>query len=101
MIFDTGFPYMLRTEIEFDLDEDAENVCKRGIPLALGAIVLANAIGEVQDMRHDYRETRMKASGKVAGCWFTCVYTMRGSITHIVTVHRVREREVRRWLATK
>jgi uncharacterized DUF497 family protein len=58
-------------------------------------------VGEVEDARHDYGETRIKAFGVVDGLWFCCVYTMRGDVHHIVTVHRMREEEARRWLRTR
>lgn len=88
-------------EIEFDPEKDAENVRERGIPLAFGAVVLANASGEIEDRRHPYGEKRMKAFGMVEGLWFACVYTTRGTTLRIVTVHRVRQKEVRRWLEAK
>lgn len=63
-----------------------------------GAVVLANAIGEVADTRRAYGEARMKAFGQVEGLWFACTYTMRGGVTRIPGVQRIREKEVRRWL---
>ena len=88
-------------EIDWDPAKDEMNIRRRGIPLEFGAVVLANRVGEVEDARHDYGETRIKAFGVVDGLWFCCVYTMRGDVHHIVTVHRVREEEARRWLRTR
>jgi len=85
-------------KVEFDLDKDAENVRQRGLPLAFGAVVLSNAIGVVEDTRNQYGETRMKAFAQVHGLWFARTYTMRGDVTRILSVHRVREQEARRWL---
>ena len=73
-------------EIEFDPAKDAANIRRRGIPLAFGEIVLANLEGEIEDTRRDYGEVRVKAFGQVAGVWFECVYTMRGRVTHIISV---------------
>jgi uncharacterized protein len=85
-------------EIDFDPAKDADNVRLRGISLAFGANVLANAFGQIEDTRKDYGETRMKAFGQVAGRWFECVYTVRNAVAHVISVHRVREKEVMRWL---
>ena len=86
-------------EIRFDPAKYERNIRERGIPLASGALVLANRVGEVEDTRHAYKETRMKAFGQIDGRWFECVYTMRGDVAHIISVHRVRQKEVMRWLA--
>jgi hypothetical protein len=45
---------VLATEITFDPAKDAANICTRGISLAFGAVVIANAIGQVEDNRFDY-----------------------------------------------
>ncbi len=88
-------------EIEFDSSKDASNLRDHGVSLAVGEIVLANAIGHIEDGRQDYGEIRMKAFGQVNDHWFVCVYTKRGDMTRILSVHPVREREVLRWLARK
>lgn len=85
-------------EIEFDPGKDAGNLRRHGLPLAFGAIVLAHRIGEVEDERRDYGETRVKAFGLVEGVLFACTYTRRGEALRILSVYRVREREARRWL---
>lgn len=53
------------TEIEFDEAKDAANVRKQGLSLALGALVLEGAIGEIEDDRRDYGETRLNVFGMV------------------------------------
>lgn len=88
-------------EIEFDPAKDADNRRRRGIPLSFGALVLESRIGELEDTRRDYGEARHRAFGLVGGVWFVCVYTMRGRVTRIISVHRVREQEVRRWLGAR
>lgn len=85
-------------EIEFDPEKDASNLRRHGFSLDFGAVVLAHRIGEVEDERRDYGETRFKAFGLVEGVLFACTYTMRGEVFRILPVHRVREREARRWL---
>jgi hypothetical protein len=88
-------------EIEFDPAKDAENTRRHGISLAFGAVVLAARMGESEDRREDYGEARIKAFADVAGQWFGCVYTMRGEVYRIISVHPVRPREVRKWLETR
>ena len=52
-------------DIEFDTAKDAANRLKHGVPLALGAVVLMNVVGRIEDDRHDYGETRFNAFGVV------------------------------------
>lgn len=90
--------YHALVQIEFDPGNDAESIRRRGISLAFGAVVLAHRIGEAEDARRDYGETRMKAFGLVEGVLFACTYTVRGEAHRIFSVHRVREKEAKRWL---
>jgi uncharacterized DUF497 family protein len=85
-------------EISFDPVKDAANIRKHGIPLAYGAVVLESAIGEVEDIRYVYGETRLKAFAEINGRWFGCAYTMRDAVPHIVTIPRMRRNEVMKWL---
>jgi uncharacterized DUF497 family protein len=68
-------------DVEFDREKDARNRAKHGVPLALGAVVLENRIGEIVDDRRVYGEVRVNAFGPVAGRLFVCTYTMRGEPT--------------------
>jgi uncharacterized DUF497 family protein len=85
-------------EISFDPAKNAANVQERGIPLTFGAIILARAVGELEDTRQNYGEVRRRAFAEVEGKWFQCVYTRRGDVRHIITVHRIDEKKVKRWL---
>ena len=96
----TGLPYRFRMEVSFDPDKDVKNRAKHKLPLLFGVEVLTNKCGEVEDQRRDYGEKRMKAFAQIKGLWFQCVYTMRGSVTHIINVHRVKDKEMQRWLGT-
>jgi uncharacterized DUF497 family protein len=86
-------------EIEFDDLKDAINLTKHGVSLALGAVVLANLIGEVVDDRQDYGETRMNAFGLVEGRLFACTYTVRRDPRRIISVRRASRQEQRLWLS--
>jgi uncharacterized protein len=85
-------------EISYDPTKDARNLAKHGLSLEYGARVLVNRFGEVEDQRQDYGETRMKAFAEINGVWFQRSYAMRGTVAHIINVHRTNEREVRKWL---
>jgi uncharacterized DUF497 family protein len=85
-------------EISFDPVKDAANIQARGIPLAFGAVILARAVGELEDTRQDYGEVRQRAFAAVEGKWFQCVNTRRGDVRHIITGHRIDEKRVKRWL---
>jgi uncharacterized DUF497 family protein len=77
-------------DISFDADKDAANLAKHKLPLSFDEDVLTNKHGEVEDQRRDYGEERMKA--------FSQINTMRGTVAHIINVHRVKETEMQRWL---
>ena len=59
---------------------------------------MARAVGEIEDPRKDYGEVRQRAFAEIKGKWFQCVYTLRGDVRHIITVHRIDEKRVKRWL---
>lgn len=86
-------------QFEYDLEKDAANRAKHGVPLALGAIVLENRIGEVADERRDYGEVRINAFGLVEGRLFVCTYTMRNGIYRLISVRRASRQETRIWLS--
>ena len=94
----TEIPYSLVVEIEFDTDKDAENIRHRGISLAFGTVIIKTAFGQIEDTRRDYGEVRMKAFAECSGLWFCCTYTERGTVTRIVSVHRVSRKEAYKWL---
>jgi hypothetical protein len=84
-------------DIGFNADKDAAKLAKHKLPLSFGEDVLTNKHGEVADQRRDYGEKRMKAFSQINGLWFQCLYTMRGTVAHIINVHRVKETEMQRW----
>ena len=84
-------------EIEFDDAKDDANRAKHGLPLALGAVVLENLIGEVLDDRRDYGEVRVNAFGLIAGRLYACTYTKRGSVYRIISLRKASRQEQRLW----
>jgi len=85
--------------IEFDDVKDATNLAKHGVSLAVGAVILANLVGEVVDDRQDYGERRMNAFGLVQGRLLVCTYTLRNDARRIISVRRASRQEQRIWLS--
>lgn len=85
-------------DIEYDSDKDAANRIKHGVPLGLGAVVLANQVGEIPDLRFDCGEARVNAFGLVEGRLFVCTYTMRGKNCRLISVRKASRQEQRIWL---
>ena len=85
-------------DIGFDLEKDASNREKHGVPLAPGAVVLENRIGEIVDDRRAYGEVRINAFGLVASLLFVCTYTMRGATYRLIPVRKASRQEQRTWL---
>ena len=85
-------------DIEFDTAKDAANRLKHGVPLALGAVVLMNVVGRIEDDRHDYGETRFNAFGVVDQRLLVCTYTMRGDTYRLISVRKASKQERRIWL---
>jgi hypothetical protein len=56
---------MTCVDIEFDPAKDETNRLKHGVPLAVGAVVLVNLVGRIEDDRYNYGERRFNAFGVV------------------------------------
>jgi uncharacterized protein len=84
-------------DIEFDPSKDEINRLKHGVPLALGAEVLMNQVGQIDDDRRDYGEPRFNAFGRVNGRLFVCTYTMRGQTYRLISVRKASTQEQRIW----
>jgi hypothetical protein len=69
-----------------------------GVPLALGAVVFDNRIGEIIDDRRDYGEIRINAFGLVTNRLFVCTDTMRGITHRLIPVRKASRQEQRTWL---
>jgi uncharacterized DUF497 family protein len=85
-------------DIEYDAKKDVANRTKPGVPLALGAVVLSNRVGEIPDQRFDYGEARLNAFGLVEGRLFVCAYTTRGKNCRLISVRKASRQEQRIWL---
>jgi len=85
-------------EFQFDSEKDAANRAKHGVSLVLGAVVLANRVGEVVDERFEYGEVRINAFGMVNDRLFVCTYTVRDRIYRLISVRKASRQERRIWL---
>jgi uncharacterized DUF497 family protein len=83
-------------DVEYDDAKDAANRAKHMVPLAVGAVVIANRVADIPDPRHTTEERRL-AFGTVNGRLFVCVYTMRGDVIRLISVRKANSREQRRW----
>ena len=86
-------------DIEFDPDKDAINQAKHGLPLAFGAIILENRVGETVDDRRDYGEIRINTFGLFKGRLFVCTYTMRDGAYRLISVRKASRQEQHLWLS--
>lgn len=88
-------------DIEFDLEKDKINRLKHGVPLALGAEVLTNRIGQIDDDRRNYGEERFNVFGVVNSRLFVCSCTMRGQTYRLISVRKASKQEQRAWLPSR
>lgn len=87
--------------IEFDPAKDAANIAKHGVSLTLAEEFDFSSAPVVVDARRDYGEERRNAFGLIRGHIYCVTFTLRGSNMRIISVRRVRAKEVRRWLREK
>jgi uncharacterized DUF497 family protein len=85
--------------ISFDVSKSERNVALRGIPFDLAAIFEWDSALIVEDVRRDYGERRFQALGRIEGRLFMLVFTTRKSTTHVISLRKANEREVKRYEA--
>jgi len=81
-----------------DPAKDAANIVKHGVSLVLGVAVLSASLGEVEDTRRAYGESRMNAYGVVAGRLMACTYTQRGNVVRLISVRVASKKERATWV---
>jgi hypothetical protein len=75
------------------------NIATRGIPFELAlAFEWDNAL-IVADTRKDYGERRFQAIGLIAGRVHVLVFTPRSGKTHVISLRKANNREVRQYEA--
>ncbi len=82
--------------VEYDAAKDAANQRKHGLPLWLGADVIANARESgvvLEDTRQAYPERRFIAYGKAHGRLMVCVFTPRSENIRVISLRKANARE--------
>ncbi len=83
--------------IEFDSAKEARNRAQHQLSLALARYVLATRIGELEDIRRDYGETRIVAFGYLGPRLHCVVYTLRGAAIRVISLRKANRKEIQRW----
>lgn len=84
-------------KISFDPAKDEKTKRERGFSLALGAEIIRNRVHTVLDDRRDYGEDRFISFGYVGERLFVCVFTMRDTTFHMISVRKANDREIARY----
>lgn len=84
----------------FDWHDAKSDRCQeeRGFGFDYAARIFAGDVFERVDDRRDYGEVRIQAAGRIEGIPFMLVYTLRGSVTWILSARRMHEKEWTKWL---
>lgn len=75
-------PY--RMIFEWDDEKSLRNARDRRLPFEVAIPVFDGPTLELEDLRHDYGEIRIKAIGSVRGVVLACVYTDRPTDTGLI-----------------
>jgi len=80
---------------EFEWDETKSAAAKeaRGFDFNFAVRVFDGDVFEIDDLRFDYGERRIRATGKVEGRLLTVVYTVRGNTRRIISARIASKRE--------
>ncbi len=85
--------------ISFDASKSERNIALRGIPFDLAAMFEWDSALIVEDVRRDYGERRFQALGQIDRRLYMLVFTPRKGTTHVISLRKANEREVRRYEA--
>jgi uncharacterized DUF497 family protein len=73
------------------------NRARHGIDFSAANDFEWNTALVLPDLRHDYGETRIVAFGKIGERLHVLVYTPRGPLTHVISLRKANEREIRKY----
>ncbi|MCC6303528.1 MAG: BrnT family toxin [Gammaproteobacteria bacterium] len=88
-------------DVSFDPAKDVRNVALRGISLARATDFDWNNALIVEDTRKDYGEPRYQALGLIDDRLHMLIFTPRTGKTHIISLRKANDREIRRYEETK
>ena len=87
--------------IVYDPDKNAKNVVSRGIAFTRAAEFDWSSALVVEDKRKDYGEARFQALGFIEGRLHMLVFTPRAGDTHVISLRKANDREVKRYETKK
>jgi uncharacterized protein len=84
----------------FDWDEGKRqaNLAKHGVDFAEASSFEWGSAVLRPDMRRDYGETRIEATGFIGDRLHVLLYTPRGPVRRVISLRRANRREIRDWL---
>jgi uncharacterized protein len=85
--------------ISFGPAKNERNIATRGISFERAAAFEWDEALIVEDTRRDYGERRFQALGVIGGRLHVLVFTPRAGKTHIISLRKANQREVRRYEA--
>lgn len=86
-------------DISFDASKSDRNIALRGISFELAMAFEWDGALIVEDVRRDYGESRFQALGRIDGRLHMLVFTPRKGKTHVISLRKANEREVKRYEA--
>lgn len=85
--------------ISFDPAKNERNIAARGISFERAAVFEWDTALIAEDTRRDYGERRFQALGVVDGRLHVLVFTPRAGKTHVISLRKANQREVKRYEA--
>ena len=83
-------------KISFDPGKDEWTRAERGFSLALGAEVIRNKVATFLDDQRLWRGS-LRHLGYVEARLYVCVFTMRDTVFHLISVRKANDREIARY----
>ena len=86
----------MKKELKFEWHEPKRQatLLERGLDFEIARIVFSDPkVKEYADERVDYGEPRVRAYGMCLGSCLRVVYTMRGDVHRIISMHKVHKKE--------
>ena len=85
--------------ISFDPAKNQRNIVARGISFERAAAFEWDTALIAEDTRRDYGERRFQALGVIEGRLHVLVFTPRAGKTHVISLRKANQREVKRYEA--
>lgn len=85
--------------ISFDPAKSERNIAARGISFERAAAFEWDTALIAEDTRRDYGERRFQALGVIDGRLHVLVFTPRAGKTHVISLRKANQREVKRYEA--